>query len=143
MYKFIISLIFLLFLSFKSFANPYDYRVIRIIDGDTVEINAPFLPIELRQKLKIRLFGLDTPEKGYLAKCELESLKANDAKLFTTVSVAAAKKHQVVFIKWDKFGGRVDGDILLDGISLSKMLIDKGYAKPYSGVGKKFDWCKK
>lgn len=143
MFKFTLSLIFLLFLSFKSVANPYDYRVIRVIDGDTVEIDAPFLPIELHKTLKIRLYGLDTPEKGSRAKCKSEAIIGENATKFTTMIVGAAKKHQVIFMKWDKFGGRVNGDILLDGNSLAKLLIDKGYAKPYFGVGKKFDWCKK
>jgi len=41
---------------------------------------------------------------------------------------------------WDKFGGRVLGDVLIDGQSLTKMLIEKGYAREYYGDAKE-SWC--
>jgi hypothetical protein len=36
--------VFLFSISAASFANPYDYKVTRVIDGDTVEFVADFLP---------------------------------------------------------------------------------------------------
>ena len=123
-----------------AMANPYDYRVIRVLDGDTVEFDAPFLPKELKQVLKLRIEGVDTPEKGRLAKCETERMLAERATQFTQRQVAAAKRHQIVIIGWDKYGGRVIGDLLLDGKSLKKMLLDFKHAMPYDG-GKKASWC--
>ena len=41
---------------------------------------------------------------------------------------------------WDKFGGRVLGDLLLDGQSLRQMLIANGYAREYFGEAKQ-SWC--
>ena len=43
-------------------------------------------------------------------------------------------------MKWGKYGGRVIGDVILDGKSLSKQLLEKDYARIYCG-GKKESWC--
>lgn len=137
--KYIFTLLLVLF-TFTASANPYQYRVIRVIDGDTVEFDAPFLPIELKQVLKLRLIDIDTPEKGSLAKCSKEDIKAQAATDFTKRMVGFATKHKINLVKWDKYGGRVLGDLILDGKSLKKMLIDAGYAVPYNG-GKKSSWC--
>lgn len=121
--------------------GPYNYRIIRVIDGDTVQFDAPFLPSELGQVLSIRVLGVDTPEKGSRAKCNKEAELAARASEFTTRVVMTATTHQIVIKQWDKYGGRVLGDVLLDGKSLSQMLIENGYAVPYHGE-KKPSWCK-
>jgi endonuclease YncB( thermonuclease family) len=46
----------------------------------------------------------------------------------------------VVLYSWDKFGGRVLGDILLNGQSLRMMLIQNGFAREYYGEAKT-SWC--
>ena len=38
---------------------------------------------------------------------------------------------------WDKFGGRVLGDLIVDGKSLRQLLLDNGYAREYYGDKKK------
>ena len=140
MMKFVIAVAASLTFLSSAAANPYDYRVIRVLDGDTVEFDAPFLPKELKQVLKLRIEGVDTPEKGRLAKCDRERDLAERATRFTQQRVAGAKKHQVVIVGWDKYGGRVIGDLLIDGQSLKKMLLDSKNAMPYDG-GKKASWC--
>jgi len=134
-------LILLTLLPTVAIANPYDFKVKRVIDGDTVEIDAPFLPKELGNHLSIRVLGVDTPEKGHRAKCELERNKADSASLFTTNEVRVAKEIKIIIKGWDKYGGRILGDLVLDGIPLSTKLIQKGFAVPYSGKGQKKDWC--
>ncbi len=50
----------------------YQWPVVRVIDGDTVVVDASTdLPPELAE-LKVRLRGVDTPEKGGRAKCDEE-----------------------------------------------------------------------
>jgi micrococcal nuclease len=126
--------------STSALANPYDLRVVRVIDGDTVTIDAPFLPVELRQTLNLRIMGVDTPEKGSLAKCETERVKAEAATRFTQLAVSRSLRQQVVFVRWDKYGGRVLGDLILDGKSLKKLLIDNGHARVYDGRARQ-TWC--
>ena len=118
----------------------YDAQILRVNDGDTIVIAAPFLPKPLKPELAVRIYGVDTPERGFRAKCDAESQKGKAASEFTKKAVAASRKQQVVLYDWDKFGGRVLGDIILDGKSLRASLIDKGFAREYYGE-KKSSWC--
>lgn len=120
----------------------YDYKIIRVLDGDTIEIEAPFLPSELKQTLKVRLFGIDTPEKGQRSKCSIENSRSLKAKLFLEEEIARAQVIKVVINEWDKYGGRILGDFILDGERLTTKLIRKGFAIHYDGGTKNFDWCR-
>ena len=118
----------------------HDYPITRVIDGDTVAFQADFLPDPLKKELSIRVYGVDTPEKGHRAQCDSEKQKGEEASAFTKDLVKNAKKTQVVLMSWDKYGGRVLGDVLFDGQSLKEQLISKGYAREYYG-DKKESWC--
>jgi endonuclease YncB( thermonuclease family) len=116
------------------------YKIQRVIDGDTVEIAVGFLPDPLPPKLSIRVLGIDTPEKAPRAQCEAEAKKAAEASAFTKGKVATAQSVEIQIKSWDKYGGRVLGHVLLDGHSLSDMLIEAGLARPYKGEAKT-SWC--
>lgn len=116
------------------------YKIQRVIDGDTVEIAVGFLPDPLPPKLSIRVLGVDTPEKAPRAQCEAEAKKAAEASAFTKAKVALAQSVEIEIKSWDKYGGRVLGHVLLDGHSLSEMLIEAGLARPYKGEAKT-SWC--
>ena len=118
----------------------YDAQIVRVSDGDTVVIAAPFLPAPLKPELAVRVFGVDTPEKGHRAQCPSEAQRGEQASAFTKNAVKSTKKHQVVLYSWDKFGGRVLGDIVLDGVSLRAELIRNGFAREYYGDAKQ-SWC--
>ena len=118
----------------------YDAAIIRVSDGDTVVIAAPFLPAPLKPELAVRIFGVDTPEKGFRAKCPQEDARGQAASKFTKSMVEQSTKRQVILYEWDKFGGRVLGDIILNGQSLRAMLIQNGYAREYYGEAKR-SWC--
>ena len=118
----------------------YDAVITRVIDGDTVAFQADFLPAPLKKELSIRVFGVDTPEKGFRAQCPSEAQRGEAASAFTKQAVAASTQRQVILIDWDKYGGRVLGDVLLDGKSLRQMLITKGFAREYYGEAKQ-SWC--
>jgi endonuclease YncB( thermonuclease family) len=118
----------------------YDFPITRVIDGDTVAFQATFLPPPLKQELSIRVFGVDTPEKGFRAKCPQEDQRGQAATAFTKNAITKTQKRQVAIADWDKYGGRVLGDILLDGQSLRMMLIQNGFAREYYGEAKT-SWC--
>jgi endonuclease YncB( thermonuclease family) len=118
----------------------YDTQILRVSDGDTVVISAKFLPAPLKPELAVRIFGVDTPEKGSRAKCDSENQRGLAASAFTKIAVAQSTQQQVTLYAWDKFGGRVLGDILLDGRSLRAMLIENGHARAYFGEAKQ-SWC--
>jgi endonuclease YncB( thermonuclease family) len=118
----------------------YDAQILRVNDGDTVVIAAPFLPAPLKPELAVRIYGVDTPEKGFRAKCAQEDQRGKAATEFTKQAVAQSQKRQVMLYDWDKFGGRVLGDLILNGQSLRALLIQNGFAREYFGDAKQ-SWC--
>jgi len=109
------------------------------VDGDTAKV--PY--IEVKESLKkldwsIRLSGIDTPELN--GKCEREKKLAATAKSFVSVRLKDAKSEEFIIKGHDKYGGRLLGEIILDGKSLNQELIEKGLAVAYDG-GEKTDWC--
>jgi endonuclease YncB( thermonuclease family) len=118
----------------------YDAQILRVSDGDTIVISAPFLPKPLKPELAVRIYGVDTPEKGHRAQCPGEAQRGEAASAFTKNAVATTQKHQVILYGWDKFGGRVLGDMILNGVSLRAELIKNGFAREYFGEAKQ-SWC--
>ena len=118
----------------------YDATIIRVNDGDTVVIAAPYLPKPLKPELAVRIYGVDTPEKGFRAQCPSEDQRGQAATVFTKNAVIKSADRKVVLYGWDKFGGRILGDLILDGQSLRAMLIANGFAREYFGEAKQ-SWC--
>ena len=118
----------------------YDIVITRVVDGDTVAFRADWLPEPLKKELSIRVFGVDTPEKGFRAKCPQEAQRGEAATAFTKQAVSSATRRQIMLMDWDKYGGRVLGDVLLNGQSLRQMLIQNGFAREYYGEAKT-SWC--
>lgn len=118
----------------------YDAQILRVSDGDTVVIAAPFLPQPLKPELAVRIYGVDTPEKGFRGQCDSEKQRGEAASVFTKNLVNASQQRQVILYGWDKFGGRVLGDIILNGQSLRAQLIANGFAREYYGDAKQ-SWC--
>lgn len=120
----------------------YNWQVLRVVDGDTLEIKNEFLPEEL--KLFVRIKGIDTPEKSFRAKCLKEKKLAQKATDFTTkfINDAQENKHIIEFseIKWDKYGGRIVAKVKIGDKIIGDELIKNGLARPYFGE-KKSSWC--
>ena len=128
--------------------------VLNIYDGDTIETRFP-LPTPLNL-VRIRILGIDTPEMP--AKSYYETGKLGRADCVHEAELAlAAREHLREFIreydnviivdnfKWDKYGGRVDGDVFVgqDGIcfDVKEEMIVNSFAVPYSGGKKIHKWC--
>jgi len=118
----------------------YDAQILRVSDGDTIVIAAPFLPQPLKPELAVRIYGVDTPEKGHRAQCPSEAQRGEAASAFTKNLVSTGQQFQVVLYGWDKFGGRVLGDIFVNGQSVRQGLIANGFAREYFGEAKQ-SWC--
>ena len=145
MKKILIALLLLPVLALAQGKMPknsatYEAQIVRVSDGDTIVIAATFLPPPLKPELAVRIYGVDTPEKGHRAQCASEAQRGEQASAFTKNAVKSTKRHQVVVYGWDKFGGRVLGDIILDGVSLRGELIRNGFAREYYGDAKQ-SWC--
>jgi endonuclease YncB( thermonuclease family) len=105
-----------------------------------VAFQADFLPAPLKKELSIRVYGVDTPEKGFRAQCPSEAQRGEAASAFTKQLITNSQQRQVVLMDWDKYGGRVLGDVLLNGVSLRQQLIANGFAREYYGEAKT-SWC--
>ena len=121
-------------------AADYSWPVVRVVDGDTVKVDAGAdLPPELAS-LSVRLRGVDTPEKGRRAKCDAERQAADAATAFAKEAIRKARSIVVRNPAWGKWGGRVVADLILDDFSLSSALLEAGHARRYDG-GKRGGWC--
>ena len=117
----------------------YAWPVVGIKDGDTLAVHMPGLPPALNP-VAVRVRSVDTPESGGRAKCASERALAERATRFTRQAIAAARRIEFETPNWDKYGGRIDADVWIDGKLLSDRLIAAGLARQYDG-GKRAGWC--
>ena len=118
--------------------------VLRALDGDTVRILIPGLPAPLDAlPMSLRVRGVDCAETGARARCEQERAQGESAKAYTHALIEAPTAPiRVEICGWDKYGGRVLGDVLFgDHQRLSAMLLETRNAVPYSGRGQRHAWC--
>ena len=122
-------------------AADYAWPVVRVIDGDTIVVDASAdMPAEVAE-LRVRLRGVDAPETGHRARCDAERAAADQTTTFVEGLVAAATSVVVRDPEWGKWGGRVVADVVLDDDrSLATLLIDFSHGRPYDG-GARSGWC--
>jgi len=121
----------------KPMFGPYDAELSRVIDGDTVEVVAHIWP-GLNKTVKVRISGINTPEKRTKNKCEKRLGLA--ATQFTSDFFDSHEKFSLIGVFEGKFAGRVIGRIDAAGVDLGQQLIDAGHARVYHG-GKRKAWC--
>ena len=127
-------------------AGPIPCNVVRVIDGDTVEVVCQTWLGTNTQTL-VRLRGIDTPEKAPRAKCQEEAALAVRASKLTKDALLPGQAIRLYEIANDKYGGRVVAGVAYDlptraGILLADELIEAGLARAYDG-GTKASWCRK
>jgi len=119
--------------------NTYPIEVIEVKDGDTLKVRVHQW-LDTWLTTNIRVYGVDTPEKGWRGKCAYEKELGIQATEFTRKFVQKGS-FSITNISNDKFGGRLDADVIRDdGQSLSEALITNGYGYAYFGKSKK-SWC--
>ena len=119
--------------------NEYDITVIKIVDGDTVDVDIDLgFGICLKDE-RVRIMGIDTPESrtsdrveklfGKAASKRLGELLKEGAKLLTTEDKSGEDMK-------GKFG-RVLGDFrAADGRLVTEIMIAEGHCVPYFGGSK-------
>ena len=119
----------------------YKSRVIKVVDGDTIDVDIDLGFDIILSNQRIRLAGIDTPESrtrdleekkfGLLAKEMVESY----CPVGSTVTLRTSKDERGKF-------GRILGDFIIydsvsdSWVSLCKYLVDKHYAVAYEGQSK-------
>ena len=113
----------------------YTYKadVVKIIDGDTIDVNIHLGFDVILYKQRIRLMGIDTPEsrtrnleekeRGLLSKAYVE----NKCPVGSTIMIESLDR--------GKFG-RILGEVFADGVNLNLMMCKDGYAVQYYGQNK-------
>jgi len=117
----------------------FRWEIVAIKDGDTLAVELPGLPPQLNP-VAVRVRSVDAPESGGRAKCPAERALARRATEFTRRAIAAAATVEFERPTWDKYGGRIDADVWVDGELLSGQLIAAGLARRYDG-GRRPGWC--
>ena len=108
----------------------YSAKVIHVIDGDTLDVQID-LGFDIHHLVRIRLFGINTPESrtrnkeekrlGLAAKARLEELVAGKTIVVETKKDATEKY------------GRYLGVVFLGDKSINTQLIEEGHATEYFG----------
>lgn len=97
----------------RTFPEEFSARVVGVSDGDTITV------LHGAQDLKVRLYGIDCPEKG--------QAYGTRAKLFTAQAVFG-RDVTVRAVTRDQYG-RIVGEVTLpDGASLNRALVEAGFA---------------
>ena len=123
--------------------NEYDVTVIKVVDGDTVDVDIDLgFGVCLKDE-RVRIMGIDTPESrtrdkvedlfGEAAKARLKELMKHGGKLITTED----KKGEDMKGKF----GRILGDFYVERHEGKKervtdILIEEGHAVAYFGGSK-------
>ena len=120
--------------------NKYDVKLIKVVDGDTVDVDIDLgFGIWLHDE-RVRIMGIDTPESRTRDKVEDlfgEAAKARVKELFES-------EHIKLITEEDRKGedmkgkfGRILGDFEVDGAKLlTATLIEEGHAVAYFGGSK-------
>ena len=110
----------------------YKVKVLRVVDGDTIDVDVQLGFDVILSKQRVRLHGIDTPEsrtrnkeekiRGLLSKEYLRDM------CFEGSTVRLQSKERGKF-------GRILGILYADNnsISVNQQMIDDGFAVPYTG----------
>ena len=126
----------------------YNFRVIkvnRVVDGDTIDVTID-LGFDLNKKERVRIAGVDTPEKRTRDKEEKE-LGLDATNWMKDKLDGAIKGEDELVIRTELKGGmgkygRLLGWIYIgdSDLSLNEQMITEGYAWEYDGGTKKKDF---
>lgn len=127
----------------KTYNGPFNATVLRVLDADTVSVRVYPWP-SIAVETKVRLRGLDTPEKRRY-KCVKERELAKLADSYVNSVLKPGQRVQLSDVSFGKYANRVISDLMIETVndqwaSIGETLIAAGYAKTYEG-GKKPSWC--
>ena len=113
----------------------YNAKIKRVVDGDTVDVDIDLgFGIWFRNQ-RIRLMGVDTPEKRTR---DLEEKKFGLLATGIVEGFCPVGKDVLLETFLDDKGkfGRILGNIVVDGVNINEYLIENHYAVAYLGQAK-------
>ena len=118
----------------------YKCKILRVVDGDTVDIDIDLGFGMWMHKERVRMMGIDTPESRTSDKLEKKFGIASKEKLKEMLPEGYS---QILKTEIDKSGedakgkfGRILGDFLIEGKKASEILINEGFGVSYHGQSK-------
>ena len=118
----------------------YKCKILRVVDGDTVDIDIDLGFGMWMHKERVRMMGIDTPESRTRDKVEKKFGLASKARLKELLPVGSKQhlKTEIDRSGEDKKGkfGRILGDFIVDEKRCTDILIEEGYAVAYFGGSK-------
>lgn len=116
----------------------YKCKIIKVIDGDTVDVDIDLgFGIWMKNE-RVRLMGIDTPESRTSDKVEKIFGNAAKARLKELLGTSCILKTQINKQGEDMKGkyGRILGDFIVNEKSVSEILIEENHAVKYFGQSK-------
>ena len=115
--------------------HEYKCKILRIVDGDTVDVDIDLGFGVWLHKERVRMNGIDTPESRTSDKEEkvYGMLSKNFVK--DTLPIGSMQTLRTHKDKTGKFG-RILGDFLIENKSLGDIMVDKSLAVRYNGENK-------
>ena len=119
----------------------YEYKVtvLRVVDGDTVDVDIDLGFGIVLSNERVRIMGIDTPESRTSDKLEKKFGLASKARLKSLLGKTAVLKTQINKNGEDMKGkfGRILGDFVApDGRMVTDILVEEGHAVAYFGGSK-------
>lgn len=121
-----------------SVPGPIAAEVLRIVDGDTLEVQAT---IWLGQSVTtlVRISGIDAPELR--ARCDQEKSRAEAARALAADMMPVGGKVILTDVANGKYAGRVLAVVhTADGRDVAAELVKRGLAVTYDGRSRP-SWC--
>jgi endonuclease YncB( thermonuclease family) len=130
--------------SIQPVVGKHQWKILEVVDSDTIRVDFQLTddnyPVVLRKWL-VRVLGANTAEKGNRAECDAEKeLSKKSMERVTNLITNPTNDIVIIPYHWDKFGGRFDAKVLVNGNDLAETLISEGLAQTYYGE-KKESFC--
>jgi micrococcal nuclease len=114
-------------------------QVVEVYDGDTVFVDLPDQHPLFGSRMGVRIKGINAPEIRTKDPCEKE--KGIEARDYLESLVKGAQRIDVVEAEKDKYF-RILGHLVLDGKSVSEIMLEKKFVESYYGERREArDWC--
>jgi len=118
----------------------YKCKILKVVDGDTVDIDIDLGFGVWMHKERVRMMGIDTPESRTRDLVEKQFGLASKDRLKEILPVGSS---QILKTEIDRSGedakgkfGRILGDFLIEEKRATEILIEEGHAVPYHGQSK-------
>ncbi|AXV16870.1 nuclease [Neorhizobium sp. SOG26] len=123
----------------EEVAGPVAAEILRVIDGDTLLVEARPWP-QQKMEVYVRIRGIDAPE--IKSKCARFSEAGMNARQALEILASASPQIQLTHISGDKYFGRIVADVILsDGRSAAEGLLRAGLVNAYDGGRKPREAC--